>query len=325
MDLKTAATERLLEIVEQLRAATLEDMYKLLGEASGVLDQLKTLSTPRQFFAATPPVMAEEVRGGVNDDRLEDAQALGVEARCRALTARVKELEDAVESTLSWVEIRHRPPVRDALECGKMVYVRLHALAALAEVCNKSRALIRPADENAAAEEPWNQLIEENAQLRKALAGEVCATTLLTSLATGPEGINAVFEGGVSQVMAGAFAEQFREKGGANYLELRFTAKDGLNLLVTLQKLDGKTPSQFRSEAEAGLAVAQKHIAQLQAAQQEGSDAAVSAARYRYVRTLNPRDFTELYRENISTGMHFDTLVDDRVALQLKLSSSRFS
>ncbi len=33
-------------------------------------------------------------------------------------------------------------------------------------------------------------------------------------------------------------------------------------------------------------------------------------ARYEYVRTLNPHQFADLVRENISTGVAFDALVD---------------
>lgn len=38
---------------------------------------------------------------------------------------------EAAKSLLSWVEAPHRPPVRDNLETGRMVLVRLHALADL--------------------------------------------------------------------------------------------------------------------------------------------------------------------------------------------------
>ena len=37
----------------------------------------------------------------------------------------------AAQSVLEWIEIQHRPPVRDVLEGGRMVRVRLHALADL--------------------------------------------------------------------------------------------------------------------------------------------------------------------------------------------------
>jgi hypothetical protein len=44
-----------------------------------------------------------------------------------------KGLEKAAREVLNWVEVSHRPPRRDALETGRMVLVRLHALADLHE------------------------------------------------------------------------------------------------------------------------------------------------------------------------------------------------
>lgn len=38
---------------------------------------------------------------------------------------------NAARGLLTWIEIKHRPPVRDQLETGRMVSVRLHALADL--------------------------------------------------------------------------------------------------------------------------------------------------------------------------------------------------
>lgn len=38
---------------------------------------------------------------------------------------------------------------------------------------------------------------------------------------------------------------------------------------------------------------------------------AIGHARYEYLRKLNPRQFTELYQQNISTAVPFDTLVDE--------------
>jgi trans-aconitate methyltransferase len=50
------------------------------------------------------------------------------------LMAERKPLTDvlkAAQGVLEWTEIAHRPPVRDKLEAGRMVMVRLHALADL--------------------------------------------------------------------------------------------------------------------------------------------------------------------------------------------------
>jgi hypothetical protein len=35
--------------------------------------------------------------------------------------------------------------------------------------------------------------------------------------------------------------------------------------------------------------------------------------RYEYVRTLNPRQFAELHGESVTSGIHFDKLVDERM------------
>ena len=37
----------------------------------------------------------------------------------------------AARDLLTWIEVEHRPPVRDKIEAGRMVRVRLHALADL--------------------------------------------------------------------------------------------------------------------------------------------------------------------------------------------------
>jgi hypothetical protein len=119
-----------------------------------------------------------------------------------------------------------------------------------------------------AQDERINELEEENAKLREALADKVSAATMLREISIKDGGINMALEGGASQVLAAAFADQFREKGGANYLEIGFTTPDGLNLLVTLQNVNGKTPGRLKAEADA-------RIVELEAAlsQQDSKDA----------------------------------------------------
>lgn len=46
---------------------------------------------------------------------------------------RVETLIKAAREVMSWTEAAHRPPVRDSIEMGRMVGVRLHALADLCE------------------------------------------------------------------------------------------------------------------------------------------------------------------------------------------------
>lgn len=33
-------------------------------------------------------------------------------------------------------------------------------------------------------------------------------------------------------------------------------------------------------------------------------------ARYQFVRRMSPREFTAIWRENVTTGVHFDALID---------------
>ena len=44
-----------------------------------------------------------------------------------------------------------------------------------------------------------------------------------------------------------------------------------------------------------------------------------SHARYEALRRLNPREFTELYRYNLSSGVSFDSLVDKLIEGKLTL------
>lgn len=90
---------------------------------------------------------------------------------------------------------------------------------------------------------------KEIALLRAALAEKAVSSTMLREMSVINGGLNMQLEGGAAQLLAETFAEQFRQGGAVNYLEMRFTA-DELNLLVTLQRVDGKTPAQLRKEAE---------------------------------------------------------------------------
>jgi hypothetical protein len=46
-------------------------------------------------------------------------------------TQKLHQLIRAAHEVVSWTEIEHRPPVADQVETGRMVSVRLHALADL--------------------------------------------------------------------------------------------------------------------------------------------------------------------------------------------------
>ena len=60
-------------------------------------------------------------------------------AELRRLHALNAELLEAGKSVISWTEAAHRPPVRDDMEFGRMVSVRLHALADLYAAIDKAK------------------------------------------------------------------------------------------------------------------------------------------------------------------------------------------
>lgn len=107
---------------------------------------------------------------------------------------------------------------------------------------------------------------DENGKLRRGVADSAVAATLLTEMSLNKGGLTLQLEGGMCQLMANTFAQQFREQGGVNYLEMGFTANDGLRLIVTMQKVNGKTPAQLRNEADQRAAQSQaraQHIERL--------------------------------------------------------------
>jgi len=59
------------------------------------------------------------------------------------------------------------------------------------------------------------------------------------------------FSGGVCQLLAEAYAEQFRQSGAINYLELLFQHSEIGPLTITMQRVEGLTPAQKLSQAEA--------------------------------------------------------------------------
>ena len=94
----------------------------------------------------------------------------------------------------------------------------------------------------------------ENTKLRKALTEKVISETMLRNLSLGNGSINASFEGGAVHLFVDAFAtqllEQFLESGATNYLEMSFHSNVTGPLVVTLQRVNGKTAHQLRAEAE---------------------------------------------------------------------------
>ena len=90
----------------------------------------------------------------------------------------------------------------------------------------------------------------ENAKLREALAEKVISETMLRDLNVGNGSINASFEGGAVHLLVDSLATQFVESGATNYLEMQFHSEATGPLLLTLQRVNGKTPHQLRAESE---------------------------------------------------------------------------
>lgn len=87
----------------------------------------------------------------------------------------------------------------------------------------------------------------EGKNLGEILAGEMRLNN------AGPReggGFGFEFSGGVCQLMAEAFAEQFKHSGAINYLELLFDHSDIGPLTITMQRVDGLTPAHKLAKAE---------------------------------------------------------------------------
>lgn len=87
------------------------------------------------------------------------------------------------------------------------------------------------------------------------LAGEV----RLNKAEPKPDGsFGFTFSGLAIQVMAEAFADQFKSSGAVNYLELLFEHSEIGPLTVTMQRVDGLTPAQKLAAVEDQLEAAQR-------------------------------------------------------------------
>lgn len=78
--------------------------------------------------------------------------------------------------------------------------------------------------------------------------------------------LNVGIRGGIAQVVAASFAEQFREHrkhGAMNYIEIHLLEHKDAEigpLIVTIQRKHGKTPDTFRREAEARADAAERAL-----------------------------------------------------------------
>ncbi|WP_208952448.1 hypothetical protein [Rahnella sp. ChDrAdgB13] len=92
------------------------------------------------------------------------------------------------------------------------------------------------------------------------LAGEV---RLNKAEPTPGGGFGFTFSGFAVQLMAESFADQFKESGAINYLELLFEHKEIGPLTVTMQRVEGLTPAHKLAAAEKSNAFLKEQLAQL--------------------------------------------------------------
>jgi hypothetical protein len=104
-------------------------------------------------------------------------------------------------------------------------------------------------------EEKCTRLELENAELREALADKLVKQTLLKRLVAENGEMKLEMEGGACRLMAETFGTMLLESKAANYIETMFEL-GGVEghpkavILVTVQRGEGKTPHQLRTEAE---------------------------------------------------------------------------
>lgn len=98
------------------------------------------------------------------------------------------------------------------------------------------------------------------------------------------------FSGGVCQLLAEAYAEQFKQSGAINYLELLFQHSDIGPLTITMQRVEGLTPAQKLSQAEAERDALQAKLAELQKQKPVGTvSIAMDWNTHRNIATVNMR------------------------------------
>lgn len=101
----------------------------------------------------------------------------------------------------------------------------------------------------------------EGKNLGEILAGEM---RLHGAGPRGDGGFGFEFSGGVCQLLAEAYAEQFKQSGAINYLELLFQHSDIGPLTITMQRVEGLTPAQKLAQAEAERDALQAKLAELE-------------------------------------------------------------
>jgi len=101
----------------------------------------------------------------------------------------------------------------------------------------------------------WGEAREEILRLRAEVAElRAVVETKVHGIHVGSDGLYMGLSGGAAMVMAEMLAEQYKQGGGINYIEMRFESKEsmpGQRFLVTVNRADAKTPHELRVEVEA--------------------------------------------------------------------------
>ena len=82
------------------------------------------------------------------------------------------------------------------------------------------------------------------------LADYICEQAFLSGVHVIEDRQTAGFNGLAMQMLASSFAGQFKGSGAINYLELQASHPEVGNFCITMQRHEGKTPSQLQHEAE---------------------------------------------------------------------------
>lgn len=91
-------------------------------------------------------------------------------------------------------------------------------------------------------------------------AEQIAQKTMIKNIGLN-NGLNIDLEGGACQLLAEQFGYQFSKSDAKNYIEMSFISREYLpdeKLVVTIQRMKGKTPHQFRVELEQEVAQLQK-------------------------------------------------------------------
>ena len=155
---------------------------------------------------------------------------------------------------------------RDAMAFGKYYGIHIHAMTAeglhsksdiAAELAFRDHRIadleqsLKDKDKRTAACLGAFEGIETDRIAGKTLGEFLAGEIHLNKAEPKPDGsFGFTFSGFAVQIMAEAFAEQFKASGAVNYLELLFIHQDIGPLTVTMQRTEGLSPAQKLAEAE---------------------------------------------------------------------------